>query len=157
MQLISNKQSGYTIRVWLDSHTPKPDQFVVADGFTVELFDGRCVVIPEGFTSDGHSTPAWLDSLLPHFNSRTNLAAIVHDYLYMHWEAVEAGVMHDEHNDPDWTWYVLDDKRQYADDVYWHLMEQMAPGYWRNRLYWLAVRLAGGWNWRRFRWQARQG
>lgn len=39
------------------------------------------VTIPEGFITDGASTPRWLQSLYPPFYKYT-AAAVVHDYLY---------------------------------------------------------------------------
>lgn len=137
MHFISNTQTEYELIVYLRSNTPKRDQFCVGENLAVELFDGRVVIIPLGFVSDAHSTPPWLNSILPHFDSRTNLAAIVHDFLYMHWETFDG-----RHAGLD---------RQYADVAYLKLMEQIAPGHWRNRLYYRAVRVLGWINWNRFR------
>ncbi|WP_158408769.1 DUF1353 domain-containing protein [Fibrella aestuarina] len=141
--------------VYLDSETQKSDQFVVAEPIFVELFDSRVVVIPADFVSDGHSTPRLLDVLLPHYDAKTNLAAIVHDFLYMHWEVFEqqqkqlrAAVL----ECPSRLLSIdIDDPRAYADEAYYRLMEQMAPCQWRNGLYWVAVRCLGWWNWRGYR------
>ncbi|MEZ0484287.1 DUF1353 domain-containing protein [Fibrella aquatica] len=147
MQFISSKQTNYDLIVYLSSETPKRDQFLVGEEVAVELFDGRVVVIPFGFMTDAHSTPVWLHSLLPHFDSRTNLAAIVHDYLYIHFE-----VFTRERRLTDWMEDQIDGgDRKFADDAYLALMEQMAPGHWRNKVYYRAVRMFGWVNWNRFR------
>ena len=152
MHRISNTQNSFRVPVLLDSDVPKRDQFRLAEPLVVELFDGRLVTIPAGFVSDAHSTPAWLDNILPHFDAKTNLAAIVHDYLYMHWEAfVWEQIRTVEGCRSMAQLLAKENDRQYADEAYHYLMEQMAPGRWRNAVYWLAVRLLGGWNWRRFR------
>ncbi|WP_020603125.1 DUF1353 domain-containing protein [Spirosoma spitsbergense] len=133
----------YSLPVIIDSRLPKPDQMRVEQDVLVELVDYRRVLLPANFLTDCHSTPPWSQSLLPAYNNRTNLAAIVHDYLYMNWE------QHLEHY-PE----LMDvDGRSYADGIYLELMQRFNPGQWRNRLYFGAVRAFGGWNWRKFRQQ----
>ncbi|ARK13049.1 DUF1353 domain-containing protein [Fibrella sp. ES10-3-2-2] len=146
MQAITRTASEYAIAVQIESKAEKRDQFRVAQTLRVELFDGRVVVIPAGFVTDCHSTPPWTQSLLPAYDTRTALAAIVHDYLYMHWERFECEVGALElHHD------LMGDERRYVDRCYLDLMERFAPRYWRNRVYYYAVRAFGGWNWRIYR------
>lgn len=146
--MIRRSDNRYRLPVAIDSTSAKPDQYVVWDDIAVELFDSRCVIVPAGFVTDCHSTPPWLQSLLPAYNSRTALAAIVHDYLYMQWEQtslIGAGPYEYDWEPPGYN------NREYADRCYFELMQQFAPHYWRNRLYWLAVRLFGLINWNKFR------
>ncbi|NID09376.1 DUF1353 domain-containing protein [Fibrivirga algicola] len=150
MLAITRTASEYAIAVQIESKAEKRDQFRVAQTLRVELFDGRIVAIPAGFVTDCHSTPPWTQSLLPAYDTRTALAAIVHDYLYMHWERYEseAGIL-ELHRD------LMGRERRYADRCYLDLMERFAPGYWRNQIYYTAVRLFGGWNWSAYRKQAK--
>lgn len=142
--LIRRTDRHYALPVIIDSRLPKPDQMRTASTLRVELFDGRMLVIPAQFVTDCHSTPLLLASLLPEYDNRTNIAAICHDYLYMHWEAFAA--------DQDGLFTIgVFDGRAYADRVYLSLIRQFHPTGWRNRVYYTAVRLFGGTNWRRYR------
>lgn len=70
---------------------------------------------------------------------------MVHDWLYMHWE--QHVVNYPELN-------LMDESacRHYADEAFLALMDQFSPKtYLRNYVYYVAVRLFGKWNWRRFR------
>lgn len=148
MHTITRSDTEYDLPVSFRSTLAKPDQYVTRQAWRVELFDGRSVVVPAEFVTDCHSTPPWLQSLLPAYNNRTALAAIVHDYLYMHWE--ETGLIGAGPYEYDWEPPGYNN-RDYADQCYLRLMEQFAPGHWRNRLYYFAVRLFGWWNWNHFR------
>lgn len=79
------------------------------------------VTIPEGFITDGASTPRWLQNLYPPFYKYT-AAAIVHDYLY---------------GEGEW-------KREECDKLFRDIMRHRLKLSWR---YWLimylAVRLGG--------------
>ena len=151
-RVITKANSQYRILVYLDSRVPKSDQLIICETLRVELMDGRIAKVPNRMLSDCHSTPRWLDFLMPHFDAKTNLAAIVHDYLYMNWEDFE------QQTGPllmVWDLEPIDSaacqQRQYCDGCYLELMERFRPGNWRNTLYYTAVRLFGGWNWRKFR------
>jgi hypothetical protein len=143
--LIRRTDRYYCLPVLIDSRLPKADQMLTANILRVELFDGRMLIVPARFLTDCHSTPLWLASLLPEYDNRTNIAAIVHDYLYMHWETFAA----DQGGN-------IADGRSYSDLAYLNLMRQFYPGGWRNKLYYRAVRLFGGWNWRQFRQRYRE-
>ncbi|MGF7217491.1 hypothetical protein GGR92_003665 [Spirosoma lacussanchae] len=142
--LIRRTATYYTVPVMVDSRLNKPDQISLAVTVVVELADYRRVLLPVGFVTDCHSTPAAGQSILPGFNNRTNLAAWVHDRLYMCWE--EFLLVYPELADAD--------ARAYADAAYLELMERFNRGRFRNRVYLAAVRLFGWWNWRTFRSQA---
>ena len=143
--LIRRTDRYYELPVIIDSRLPKPDQMRTASTLRIELFDGRMLVVPARFVTDCHSTPLLLASLLPEYDNRTNIAAICHDYLYMHWEAFLA-----DQAEP-----IIDarrgDARAYADRVYLYLIRQFHPTGWRNQIYYAAVRLFGRWNWYRYR------
>lgn len=149
MQTIRRTDTAYRVRVEIDSTLPKRDQMRVAEAFSVVLC-GLIIRVPAGFVTDCHSTPPWLHSLLPAYDCRTNLAAIVHDYLYMHWADVFLQNPPSRHT----IRYAEKDPGYYrwlADECYRELMEQFRPGHWRNPIYYRAVRLFGGLNWHRFR------
>jgi hypothetical protein len=138
---ISRQATGYRLPVVVDSELPKVDQVELERAVLVELADYRRVLIPASFITDFHSTPPWSQSLLPAYNNKTNLAAVVHDFLYMEWEQFLA--VYPELQQAD--------GRQYADAVYLELMERFNRGRFRNRLYLAGVRWLGRWNWQRFR------
>ncbi|GAB3990356.1 hypothetical protein GCM10028807_17340 [Spirosoma daeguense] len=140
-EFISRTATFYSLAVVVDSRLPKSDQMTLERAVVVELADFRRVRIPAGFLTDCHSTPPWSQSLLPAYNNRTNLAAIVHDYLYMEWEHFVA--IYPE--------LAGADARAYSDEVYQELMERFGGKGLRNWLYVLAVRTFGGINWRKFR------
>lgn len=140
---IRRSDTHYRLRVAMSNQLAKPDQMQLTAPVIVELTDGKEVLLPAGFVTDCHSVPPWLGSLLPEYDNRTNLAAVVHDYLYMHWEEFAS--------QPD-SYYVFSHmNRRYADQVYFELMNRFHPGGWRNRLYYRAVRLFGSFNWYKFR------
>ncbi len=138
---IGRNDAFYSLPVWIDSRLAKPDQMATGQPLLVELSDYRRVYIPATFVTDCHSTPTWSQSLLPAYDNRTNLAAIVHDCLYINWELFLA--VYPELSGAD--------ARAYSDQAYRELMERFKPGSFRNRLYYVAVRVFGGWNWRKFR------
>lgn len=137
--------SFYCLPVVIDSRLPKPDQMAVFYNVLLELEDKRVLLIPADFITDCHSTPPWSQSVLPAYDNHTNLAAVAHDRLYMNWEEFVA------------TYPELKaiDGKQYADKVYLELMERFKPGSFRNKLYYAGVKLLGGWNWRKYRSQAK--
>lgn len=138
---IGRQSRSYQLAVVMASDLPKPDQMALVWDVVVELADYRRVLLPAGFISDCHSTPPWSQSVLPAYDNRTNLAAYVHDYLYTHWESFLA--VYPE--------LASVDGRAYADAAYQELMERFGHNPFRNWLYYVAVRLLGGWNWRKFR------
>lgn len=139
--------ASYRLRVAMDSRLPKPDQMQLTAPVLVELPGNRVVILPAGFITDCHSVPLWLGSILPEYDNRTNLAAVVHDYLYMHWEDFL------EQNElTSWAQYWTPQAcRAYADECYRELMSRFHPTGWRNKLYYRAVRLFGWYNWQKFR------
>ena len=145
MQTISRTDKFYAITCRIHSLVPKRDQLYLAEEIQVELFDGNRVRIPAGFLTDFHSVPPWLWSLWPPFNAKTNLAALVHDYLYENWDefAIGKALVHIE---------AYGQERHYADHAFLQLMDQFSPKTrTRNYLYYLGVRLGGWWNWNEFR------
>lgn len=144
---IGRNDTAYTLRVAIDSRLSKSDQMRLTAPAIVELFNGKEVVLPAGFVTDCHSTPRLLASLLPEYDNRTNIGAVVHDYLYMHWEEfAQDQYPHD--------YQIIGDgpaARWYADGIYLSLMDQFHPKGWRNRLYYAAVRVFGWYNWEKFR------
>lgn len=142
--LVGLGDTSYKALIIIDSRLAKFDQMIVAADLVVKLSDMSQVEVPAGFVTDCHSTPAFLASVLPEYDNRTNIAAIVHDFLYMEWEShtsiyAELAELH------------LDEARAYADSIYLELMERFNPGCFRNKIYYAGVRLFGGWNWRKFR------
>lgn len=142
--VVSLSATDYRAIVVIDSTLAKPDQMSLAAAITVLLADSRSVVVPVGFVTDCHSTPAFLASVLPEYDNRTNLAAIVHDFLYMEWEQQVAVY-------PELIELSINEARLYSDSIYLELMERFNPGCFRNKIYYAGVRLFGGWNWRKFR------
>ncbi|WP_266364162.1 DUF1353 domain-containing protein [Tellurirhabdus rosea] len=139
MVVITRSSRRYRLPIACDSTLSKTDQVVLQDDVQVELFDGRTLLIPKGFISDFHSTPRAMWSLVPAYHNRTNLAALVHDYLYMHFDELN----------PD---LVKDNPRKYADQAYLMLMQQFNPLQpAKNLLYYAGVRAGGWYNWRKFR------
>jgi len=135
---------SYQVVVVIDSTLAKIDQMRLLQELQVELLDSRVVVVAKDFVTDCHSTPAWSQAVLPEYNNKTNLAAIVHDWLYMEWE---------QFVDPYPELLALQESqaRAYADSVYLELMERFNQGRWPNKIYYAGVRLFGWWNWRKFR------
>ena len=130
----------YTITLTNNSRATKRDWIGVYESIRVELFDGRWLDIEAGFESDCHSAPRLIQAIVPAFDNRTNLAAIVHDYLYEHWECFRE----DEDR-------LHVHGRHYADQAYLELMDQFSPqtkvG---NYVRYIGVRLGGWWNWTEF-------
>lgn len=92
--------------------------------------NGRIYTIPfESFTTDYSSIP-WFGRFLVRW-SKVDIAGVVHDYLY--WEGIET--------------------RKYSDEI-WRLVA-LAGEHHANRvqarLCWLALRIAGGPVWRKYR------
>ena len=117
---------------------------LVFQDILVELADFRVLLIPADFLTDCHSTPPWSQSVLPAYDTKTNLAAMTHDRLYMAWEDFAI-------DQQELLVMSASAARAYADSIYLELMERFNPGRFRNRLYYAGVRLFGWWNWRKFR------
>ncbi|RYC66351.1 DUF1353 domain-containing protein [Spirosoma sordidisoli] len=132
--------------VWLDSETPKPDQMIIAQALRVELFDGRWSTIPAQMLTDCHSGYWVTDWLCPRYHSRTNLAAITHDYLYMHWEAFVR-------ENPELDTLSWSAAQAYADRAYLDLMTRFPARQLplRRYLYYGFVRALGRINFRHYR------
>ncbi len=142
--LVGLGDTSYQALIIIDSRLAKADQMLVAADLVVMLSEDRMVTVPAGFITDCHSTPAFLASVLPEYDNRTNIAAIVHDFLYMEWEQQVAVY-------PFLVELQLDEARAYADSIYLELMERFNPGHFRNKIYYAGVRLFGWWNWRKWR------
>lgn len=141
---IAFSEPFYCLPVVIDSRLEKPDQMAVLQDVLVELADHRCLLIPAQFVTDCHSTPPWSQSLLPAYDNLTNLAAVIHDRLYMDWEAfadlyVDIQLLKES------------EARAYVDRVYFDFMERFKPGSFRNKLYYAAVRLFGWTRWKQYR------
>jgi len=144
-QHITRQATTYAIPFRLDTEVPKRDQIRLDVALSVELAEFRVVRLPAGFVTDFHSVPPILWSIWPPYNTKTNLAAMVHDYLYMHWEQY----VQDYPLLDGLSWK---DARHYADDAFLELMDQFSPDTpVRNYMYYVAVRLFGAPNWARFR------
>lgn len=131
MILITRSAKSYSLPVVVDSTLPKTDQVALADAVRVELEDGMMITVPAGFVTDFHSTPTWTWSALPAFDNKTNLAAVVHDWLYM--------------NQPEGF------TRKRADDIFLELMNRFSPDTTRrNLLYYQGVRAFGWRNWNQY-------
>ncbi len=91
-------------------------------------WNGRGLIVPAGFKSDGASVPEFLWSTVsPAIDPRTVRGAVAHDYVYRH---------HPE----GWT-------RADADNMFYDLIREDGLGWWRaQKCYW-GVRLFGGKAW----------
>lgn len=152
---IRREDRAYTLRVAMTSRLEKPDQMYITEPVKVELFDGKEVTLPVGFVTDCHSIPLVLRAtipllayLMPEYDNRTNVAAIVHDFLYIHWEKFV-----DQAMIPTQAELIGNGQfaRLYADTCYEELMRRFSPNNWRNRLYYRVVRIFGWYNWKKFR------
>lgn len=142
--LIGVGDTSYCIWMAMASDLDKPDQMVILHDVEVELADLRTLLLPTGFITDCHSTPACIQFVLPAYDNKTNIAAISHDRLYMDFESYLLEY-------PELSVLKESAARLYADCVYLELMERFNQGKWRNRIYYRGVRLFGWWNWRKFR------
>lgn len=142
--LIGVGDTSYTIWIAMASDLAKPDQMVILHDVEVELADLRTLLLPGGFITDCHSTPACIQFILPAYDNKTNIAAISHDRLYMDFESYLLEY-------PELSVLKESAARLYADGVYLELMERFNRGHWKNRIYYAGVRLFGWWNWRKFR------
>lgn len=142
--LIGVGDTSYSIWMATASDLDKPDQMVILHDVEIDLDDYRTLLLPAGFITDCHSTPACIQFILPAYDNKTNIAAISHDRLYMDFECYVMAY-------PELKELSQDAARKYADGVYLELMERFNRGKWRNRVYYAGVRLFGWWNWRKFR------
>ena len=142
MNTILQTDEIYVLLLINDSTLKKIDQIRVGELTIVEVFDGSLVKLPKGFVTDFHSMPRQIQWILPAFNCRTNLAAVVHDYLYMHWEKYLQS--YPEKNQIK--------GRKFSDEVFLQLMHQFSPKTKvENYVYYLGVRIFGLFNWKKFR------
>lgn len=81
---------------------------------------GVAGVVPDGFESDGASVPRQLWSIFPPLG-RYSIAALVHDYLYKHHSV----------------------KRKVADKIFLDLMAYLRVNWFKRKLMYRAVRMAG--------------
>lgn len=142
--LIGVGDTSYSIWMATASDLDKPDQMVILHDVEIDLDDYRTLLLPAGFITDCHSTPAVIQFILPAYDNKTNIAAISHDRLYMDFESYLLEY-------PELMALPVSAARLYADKVYLELMERFNRGHWKNRVYYAGVRLFGWWNWRKFR------
>lgn len=93
------------------------------------------ITVPEGFTFDGESIPAWLHGLVPPFG-QSKRGACVHDYLYrLHGYRTPEGEFHPV-------------TRKQADAVYKELVLAKGLPSWRAAVRWGVLRAVGwaAWN-----------
>jgi hypothetical protein len=89
---------------------------------TITIKDTQ-VIVPEGFESDGMSTPRWAWSLVsPALDNRTLRAAVAHDWLYENHICT----------------------RKEADDWFYDAMVEDGFPKFRAYLAWMGVRIGGG-------------
>lgn len=142
MKTIYQNDQVYQLLLINDSTLKKIDQIRIGELTIVELFDHSFVKLPRNFVTDFHSVPRCLQWILPAFNNKTNLAAAVHDLLYMRWE-------HYLKTCPE---KIEIDGRIFADKAFLALMHQFSPTTkLENHVYYLAVRVFGYFNWKKFR------
>ena len=93
------------------------------EGPFVLRWQGRDIVVPDRFVTDGPSIPRWFRALIP-VRGRLWPASVIHDHLYWH-------------QPPGWT-------RKDADRVFRLALQTSGIGPVTRWAMWLAVR-AGGW------------
>ena len=141
MLLIRQSDTEPLIPLMMDARLKKRDQFRLLRRTGVELPDGRIIVVRGGFVTDIHSVARLMQSFLSAYDNRTGLAAILHDWLYIHWEKVLLA-------HPDLT----SQSRPYADWAYLTLMRRYSPETpLLNRIYYTGVVIGGWYNWRKYR------
>ena len=96
----------------------------------------KIVTVHEHFMTDGASVPVALHWCIPSWHRRYGRAALLHDFLYVR-QGIAAGVAEA---------FGYKDARQVADAVFF----SMITG-WRRYPMWIAVRLFGGFAWRRLK------
>lgn len=99
------------------------------------IVNGTRIDVPEGFTTDGASIPRlfWFTTGTP-FSPHYLRGAIIHDYIYQTGKT----------------------SRKYADQViYSYLLQDGTSKYNATKIYY-ALRLAGMFTWRRYRWMERE-
>ena len=94
------------------------------------------ITVTAGFVTDLASIPRVARLIIPKLG-RWNKAAVIHDYLYTHLAVnVNGGDV-----------VVL--SRKVADDIFLDGMTDLGVEPWKRRLMWLAVRIFGGFAWRK--------
>jgi hypothetical protein len=103
-------------------------QWMLTTAWVCEMSDGRALLVHPGILSDGASIPPILWPFVgPRYAAQTFSAAFFHDCAYMS-EIIP---------------------RHYADDEFRRLLVLHGVSATKARMYWLAVRLFGGFVWRR--------
>lgn len=142
MIYINYEDESYKIPFINDSSSEKYDWLILDEDIKVELINHNILFIPKYFPSDFHSIPQVLQCILPAFNNKTNIAALVHDFLYEYWELYD--IIYKDIPD--------DLARKYSDICYLDLMNRFSPNTKiKNKIYYYGVRLFGIFNWRKFR------
>lgn len=106
----------------------------------IELSNGKIATIPEGFITDCSSVPWRLGGILPKFGHH-NLAAVIHDFLYIH---KELGLMNKVESDKEmllWSNALNGDKKN---DSWFRYYERRLDNYTRYVL----CRIIGGKVWK---------
>lgn len=93
----------------------------------VVLVDGRPILIPAGFVTDGASIPRGLWNLLPPFGKYTK-AAILHDWLYQFGEFT----------------------RSQADFIFLEAMKTLGVALWKRQIMYAGVRVGARPAWARY-------
>lgn len=116
------------MKIEIHQATENGDIITLLEPLVVE-WQGRVLIVPACFQSDGASVPQFLWSTVsPAIDPRTIRGAVAHDYLY---RMTPAG----------WT-------RKMADEMFYDLIRADGLGWWRaQKVYW-GVRLFGGSSWR---------
>lgn len=141
--LLHHTERERHLRVDIFSGLEKRDQFLLLEPVMVQLPDQhRYLTIPAGYVSDGASVPPWLWSWFPPYDNKVQVAYVVHDYLYDHWEL---------------TKLTEDDARKFADVTMLRLclqFDKIQIG--KHVLFYLACRWFGQRKWKSARQRARQ-
>lgn len=95
---------------------------------TTITWQDRTIVIPQGFESDGVSTPRFLwATISPAIDPRTIRAGVAHDFIY-------------RTQPPEWT-------RKQADEMFYDLCREDGLSWWTAQKAYLGLRLFGGKAW----------
>ncbi|MGB0867156.1 MAG: DUF1353 domain-containing protein, partial [Granulosicoccaceae bacterium] len=96
------------------------------------------VLVPVGFVTDFATVPVFMRWYINSWGKHGN-AAVIHDWLY--WQQAERSGY----------------SRAEADQIFLDGMLVLGVGQFRRHLIYWAVRLFGGWAWRRARWDRKDG
>ena len=112
----------------IDLTEVSPTSWLLQHTFTYITKSGKAITIPEGFETDGASSP--LRILITTFGGHYSTASIVHDYLYYR---INSG--HPAYAAP---------TRKEADAILLEIMDRCGVNYWVKWAIWFVVRGFGG-------------